>query len=270
MCFGVKNTIQLCLISLIVAGLLLAPAAPTVQATPGYAYKWLLRFDFASSFDGQLEIEVGLNDNGLVVQPPLYSQTVPVRCQRVGAVNLSGGVAKFNGGYLQCDMQLQQALEGTFAACAQIDPSCALPINSIEQYRSFKIASNFLAPTVGLAPIFSHESVSYALDIATVQHTVQTDLDPIGPVASAAWPVAPALNALQSHSARFGCSVAGDCGIYFNVAGNAQYVNSADAPVDFLTTPTTFYIGRDQAGTTLIPGSVLDSFLIDPGNGFGE
>lgn len=270
MSYRFKQTIQLCLISLIVAGLLLVPATPTVQATPGYAYKWLLRFDFASSFDGQLEIEVGVNDNGLVVQPPLYSQTVPVRCQRVGAVGLSGGVAKFNGGYLQCDMQLQRVLEETFAACAQIDPSCALPINAIEQYRSFKIAANFLAPTQGLAPIFSHESASYALDIATVTHAVQTDLDPIGIVASAAWPVAPTHNTMYQHSARFGCSMAGDCGIHFNVAGNAQYVNSADAPVDFLTTPTTFYIGRDQAGTTLIPGSVLDSFIVDPGNGFGE
>jgi hypothetical protein len=258
------------MISLIVVGLLLAPATPTVQATPGYAYKWLLRFDFASSFDGQLEIEVGVNENGLVVQPPLYSQTVPVRCQRVGAVGLMGGVAKFDGGYLQCDLQLQRALEATFAACAQIDPSCALPINAIEQYRSVKIASHFLTPTAGVAPIFSHESVSYALTISTAMHTVQTEIDPIGVVASAAWPVAPALNALQSHSARFGCSVAGDCGIHFNVAGSAQYVNSADAPVDFLTTPTTFYIGRDLAGTTLPGGSVLDNLLVDPGNGFGE
>lgn len=250
---------------------LLMPTLPLpVQASSGYAYHWRVQFDFENNFNGQLIVDVGYNENGAVQQPPLHSRTFIVGCQRVGSVGLSGGVAKFGGGYLECDLDIKSAVEQTFAECDALYSGCKLAIGNVEQYRSLALAADLSAAATGIAPILGHPSISYAVNVSTSMHTVQTELDPVGTINSSGWGVAPALNTAYHSIVRYVCSLAGDCGVHFNVAGNPEYVNTADAPVNFVTTPSTLTIGHDLSGATVVAGSTIDNILIDPGNGLPE
>ncbi|MEZ4729613.1 MAG: hypothetical protein R3E79_20990 [Caldilineaceae bacterium] len=260
---------RFCAVFAVVA--LLMPTLPLpVQASPGYAYHWRVQFDFENNFNGLLIVEVGYNENGAVQQPSLHSRTFIVGCQRVGSVGLSGGVAKFSGGYLACDLDVKSAVEQTFAACDELHPGCKLAIGDVEQYRSLALAADLSAAATGVAPILGHPSVAYAVNVATSTHTVQTALAPIGTINSSGWGVAPALNTSYHSSVRYVCSLAGDCGAHFNIAGNPEYVNTADAPVNFVMTPSTLTIGHDLSGATVVAGSTIDNILIDPGNGLPE
>lgn len=273
MTFFIPKRFQLLLTVLFVAGLMLPTAAlSSVQAaSPGYAYKWLLHFDFDAGFDGRLEIEVGFDDGtGAVAQPPLHRQTSPVTCQRVGPVSLIGGVAQFNGGYIQCDLNLLGALENAFLKCNDQYPGCMVSLNDVEKYSYVSMSADMLATSTGVAPILAHEDASFSILVGSSTHVAQTDLREIGATTSSPWNVVPPIGAVHSHSARYFCSVVWDCGIHFNVAGNVEYVDTADEAVQFSLTPTTIYIGRDMAGTLLAPGSALDNVFFDPGNGFPD
>ncbi|MEZ4865831.1 MAG: hypothetical protein R3C14_31245 [Caldilineaceae bacterium] len=254
---------------ILLAGLLLPTMPSTVQAAdPGYAYHWRIDFDFDTEANGLLTVDVGYNDDGAVRQPALHSQRFPVRCQRVGNVKIDGGVAKFLGGYLQCGVDIKGAIDQTFAECNALYPGCTLAIGAVEQYKSMKMAADLFTTASGVTPLFAHTSLTYGVDISGSMHTLQTQVAPIGNVNSSPWAVAPSPTP-ERYVARYVCA-GGDCGIHFAVAGNAEYIDTADAPADMVTAPSTFYIGHDFAGNTLAAGSIVDNLIVDPGNGLPE
>lgn len=265
-----QRSLQYLFIICFVCGLLLHGSTSTVQAN-SYAYKWILHFDFEDSFDGRLMMQVGKNDgNGGVVQPPLHQQSFAVPCKRNGAVHLAGGQAHFNGGYLECDFDLERALDIAFSNCQLIEPGCAMPIGSVEQYRSVALGAEVSTPTTGLTPILAHNSVALAVDVGSSTHAIESTFAPIGNTNSAPWSAIPPINTFYKHRAYFACSLAGDCGIQFNVAGNPEYVDTPDMPVDFQVPQTSIYIGRDLAGTVIAPGSMIAHAYVDPGNGLPD
>lgn len=255
-----------CCLLLLLFGMVFPTTARPVRAEgSGYAYHWLLKFDFATGMTGELFVEVGHNDNGAVQMPALHSRSFPVTCQRVGAVNVFDGVAKFNGGYLECRMDLKAALQETFAECDQQYPGCTMTINDNEYYRSIKTKVDLASPPGVTAPIFTHPSATYAVTLATAQGQMQSTLSGIGSVQSGLLPLTPAT--LQPYLARWGCVATGDCGMHFAVGGAPVYIDTVDTPASFATPLTVFYIGRDQAGGVIAAGSIMDNLIIDPGNG---
>jgi len=265
-----QRCLQYLFIVSFVLGLLLHGSTTTVQAN-AYAYKWVLQFDFEDSFDGRLIMQVGKNDgSGGVVQPPIHQQSFSVPCRRNGAVHLAGGQAQFNGGYLECDFDLEKALDIAFSNCQLIEASCAMPIGSVEQYKSVALGAEVSTPVTGLTPILAHNSVAFAIDVGTSTHAIETTFAPIGNTNSAAWSAIPPIHTFHKHRALFACSLAGDCGIQFSVTGTPEYVDTPDAPVDFQVPQTTLYIGRDLAGMVIPSGSMIAHAYVDPGNGLPD
>lgn len=255
---------------LLVLGLLaiLAPVSTEVaHADPGYAYYWNLTFDFENKFDGTLHIDVGVNENGGVQQPALYSENFNVPCKRVGNVALTGGSAKFNGGYLQCDLDVKSALTAAVAKCQQVHPGCAMPINEVEPYRNFRMLAGVISPVVGSAPLFYHEDAIFTVlpDISTTQ--VASTLTPIGPLTSAA--AAAPLNTLQFYAAEYECGGV-ICTNYVTVTGALQSTSLPAQTVQFSTPATKVYIGYNRATGAIMPaGTELLSLVVDPPN-FGN
>ena len=208
---------------LLLLGLLaiLAPVSTEVaHADPGYAYYWSLTFDFENNFDGILHVDVGFNENGGVQQPALYGENFNVPCKRVGNVTLTGGSAKFAGGYLQCDLDVKSALTAAFAKCQQEHPGCTLAINEVESYRNFRMLAGVISTVVGSAPLFYHEDAVFTImpDTATTQ--VASTLTPIGPLTSS--PTAAPLNTPQFYAAEYECDGGVGCANYFTVTGALQ------------------------------------------------
>lgn len=256
---------------LLLLGLLaiLAPVSTEVaHADPGYAYYWSLTFDFENKFDGTLHIEVGVNENGGVQQPALYSENFNVPCKRVGSVALTGGRAKFTGGYLQCDLDVKSALTAAFAKCQQDHPGCTMPINEVEPYRNFRMLAGVISPVVGSAPLFYHEDAVFTImpDISTAQ--VASTLTPIGPLTSAA--AAAPLNTPQFYAAEYECNGGPGCANYVTVTGALQSTSLPAQTVQFSTPATKVYIGYNRAtGATMPTGTELLSLFVDPPN-FGN
>lgn len=254
-----------CLLTLLLLGILLPATSRPAQAESGYAYHWLLKFDFSTGMTGELFVEVGYNDKGAVQMPALHSERFPVACQRVGAVSVLGGVAQFNGGYLDCRMDVKVAIQQTFAECDKQYPGCTMDIGDTEFYRSLKMWADLASPPNVTAPLFAHPSAAYAVTLSTAQAQMQSTLSGIGDVQSSLRPVTPVT--LQPYIACWGCVSTGDCGMHFAVGGMPVYMDTVDAPVAFAMPLNSFYIGRDLFGNTIAPGSVIDNLIVDPGNG---
>lgn len=261
----IKQTRTL-LTTFLLLSLMLPTMTRTAQAADGgYAYHWLLKFDFENGATGQLIVDVGFNDNGAVQNPTLHSHTFPVTCQRVGAVSVTAGVAKFNGGYLQCELDVKTAIQRTFAECDALYPGCGMVINDVETYRSLAVMADVASPFNTVAPVFAHPSVSFGTQSFSAQVAMKTQLNPIGAIDSL--PVVASPTTLQSYIARWGCTPAGDCGTHFNVAASPSYVDTIDTPMGFAMPSNTIYIGHDFMGSTIAAGSTIDNVVVDPGNG---
>lgn len=247
---------------------ILAPVSTEVaHAAPGYAYYWSLTFDFENKFDGTLHIDVGVNENGGVQQPALYSENFNVPCKRVGNVTLTGGSAKFGGGYLQCDLDVKSALTAVFAKCQQVHSDCALAINEVEPYRNFRMLAGVISTVTGSAPLFYHEDAAFTVlpDTSTTQ--VASTLTPIGPLTSS--PTAAPLNTPQFYAAEYECGGV-SCTNYFTVTGALQSTSLPAQMVQFSTPATKVYIGYNRAtGATMPTGTELLSLFVDPPN-FGN
>jgi len=238
-------------------------AAPVYAAD--YAYYWSLTFDYETNFDGVLHVAVGHAENGGVQNPPLYETDFPLACQRVGNVGLAGGSAIFNGGYLTCNIDLQRMVRAAIATCGQVAPGCALPVEDVERYHSFRMLANVASTTTGAAPLFYHEDANYTVTPALSTAQIAATLTPIGAVSSSALP-AP-LGAVNSYESRYLCGVTGVCGMQFGVNGAVESLPQGSAWVDFSTPATTIYIGRNPAANTTMPaGTSLAYLFIDPPN----
>ncbi|HRW08268.1 MAG TPA: hypothetical protein P5121_24360 [Caldilineaceae bacterium] len=266
-----QSRLTLILIIGIVFSFLPNVTTPSAQATSGYAYKWTLHFDFESSFDGELRMEAGRNNgSGGVVQPPIYRERFVVPCGANGAVNLAGGVAQLNGGYLKCSLDLQAAIEAVEAGCNALDPHCTIPVDNVEKYMSVKLGADLNTPAMTTIPILAHDNLAFSVDVASATHAVLATVDPVGEIVSNPWPAIPPTNTFHSHTAAYACTALMDCGIHYTVAGTADYVDTADTLAEIAIAETSFFIGRDLTGAVIAAGSQLDNIFIDPGNGFPD
>lgn len=247
-------------------GLLLALQPPaSAQASNGYAYYWNLVFDFDSGADGALYVAVGYDDNGGVQDPPIYAETIPVPCTRVGNATIAGGLLTLNGGHLRCDLDLKTALEDAFAACGAIVPGCSLPIGEIERYANFRAMARVRSTNPGTAPLFYHEDASYAIDPQTASTRITASLTPHGAIPSTPVVSTPALNVWQTYTARYICNPG--CSMHYGAAGSVEVVVTPNEAVQFSTPATSVYIGFDPgAGLPATAGTIIDRLFVDPPN----
>lgn len=234
-------------------------STPTAQANAGYAYYWSVTFDFENNLNGALYVAVGHAANGTVQNPPVYSESFAVPCQRVGKVNLSGGTALFQGGYLACTLDVKSALQAAFVKCNDAVPGCTIPIDDVEKYRSFRLLAEVPATAGGSIPLFYHADAAYTVAPAVAQVTAA--LTPLGNFQSVAMPAAP------TYQARYQCGLAGPCAMEFAVGGNTQLVPLGSDAVQFFTPSSTIYIGYNPATVTTIPaGTQIAHLFVDPPN----
>lgn len=242
------------------------PAAPA-HADPGYAYYWSITFDYGHNFDGVLSIVTGYNDNGAPQYPPIHEQTTTIPCRRVGNAQVAGGVLTLNGGYVQCDFDLQRALASAFNKCNQIVAGCAMSIEDEEQYAHFRTAAQVLSTAPGEAPIFYHEDASYRIHPNTTGTTgtkITADLAPHGVIPSTPVPVPP-LGVWTSYQSFYSC--AAGCGMEYWVAGHSEFVPTAPQRVPFSTEATTIYVGYDPVTNLVAPaGTQINMLFVDPPN----
>jgi hypothetical protein len=258
---------QLWMAFILVAALFFGAFQPamTVHADEGYAYYWSLTFDFENGGNGRLYVAVGYNDNGNVQEPPIYAQNFNVPCSRVGNVGVSGGTLKLNGGYLACDLDIQQALATAFALCSERVKGCHMNIQEYEPYANFQAEAIVRSVTPGAAPIFYHQDASYSINPQSSMTQITASVSPHGSIPSMALPAFPVLNTWQNYSAVYECG--GVCQMQYTTAGGVQAVNTANAKISFFTPATTLYIGHNPATVTTAPaGTEVDFLFIDPPN----
>lgn len=256
----------LLLLAVSTLGVLTPTATPVVHADGGYAYYWSLTFDFEQSLNGVLLVTVGHNEDGGVQEPPLYRETFNVNCRRVGNVVLVGGSARFNGGYLQCDLDVKSALVATFEVCNKLHPGCTMPIGDVERYRNFRMLAGAISPAVGSAPLFYHEDAAYTITPDTANTQVAATLTPVGALSSS--PVVALLGTPQFYAAEYECD--GGCEMFFTISGAMQSTPVGTQVVEFSTPSTTIYIGYNPStGGTMPAGTDLMHLFVDPPN-FGN
>jgi len=251
------------LLALVSAGLLL-PSAPAFAQPPAFASYWKLSFDFADSFNGNLLVEMGYDDgNGAVEQPALVTRTTKVVCQRVGAVLLSSGAAVFNGGYLQCTLDVQAAIEDAAAACQQVDGNCEIHLDEQQIYQNFQMAAKVYTATAGVAPLFDHPDAYYAIHAAGAAIQLEATLTNMG--TKIATPVVATLPSWQSYRAHYQCN---GCTLQVDISGVSENIAvGPDRQISFYTPRTTIYLGYNGDTGAVIPaGTVLDYLAIDPPN----
>lgn len=237
---------------------LLAPAATPASAgnVSERGYRWSLGWDFSQSFDGQLKIEVGPWKNGDLTDVEETS-TTPVRCQRLGAVQLLGGVAVFDGGYLTCELDLAAALLYNHGIKA----------DEIDSYHGFTVRTVLASTAANVAPLVSHPDVAYQIDFSQPSSVAMRKglITSAGAVqAEASFPGLLGGN-LRTYSYVYGCPFGGGiCNASFYAGAEIEDMPLPGAgPVQFHTGPTTLLIGGDGA-TTFLGG--IDDLIIDPGN----
>lgn len=251
------------LLALVGAGLL-APVTTAYAQPPAFASYWKLSFDFADNFHGNLVVEIGYDDgNGAVEQPALATSTTLVTCQRVGTVLLSSGAALFNGGYLQCTLDVKSAVEATVDACQKIDDNCSIAIDEQHIYQNFQMGARVYSTTAGVAPLFDHPDAYYALQLTGAATQLEATLTNMGTKLST--PVVATLSTWQTYRARYQCNA---CGLQFDIAGASELVPvGPDRQISFYTPSTTIYLGYNGDTGAVIPaGTVLDYLAIDPPN----
>ena len=237
----------------------------TAQADEGFAYYWSLTFDFDGSLDGKLFVAVGHNENGAPQEPFIHSQTTAVSCQRVGNATVSGGVLKLNGGYLRCNLDLQDALRTAFAACDALVPGCMLEIEKVESYAHLRATASVLSSSPGETPIFSHPDASYGITPQSSTTQITAWLSPHGLISSTPVVSSPALGVWHSYEAFYSCE--GGCDMEYKVGAVQEVVATPNAEIPIYTPATSVYVGFNPAAGLVAPvGTQIDSFFIDPPN----
>lgn len=257
---------RLLLVTVVLAGTLLSAQPSMAQDDTGFASYWRLTFDFDSSLSGNLYIEIGYDDgSGQVEQPALVTQNVTVACQRVGAVTLAGGAAVFQGGYLECELDIQRAMAAAVTACQQIDGNCDIAINDEHIYPHLHMAVDVYSTATGVAPLFYHQDARYQVEPQTSSSKVTATLTNMSTIESSAVPVAPAINNWLHYEANYDCN---PCAMNFTVDGTNELKNvGPDQQVSFYTPASTIYIGYDAKSGTTIPNNTGIGFLsVDPPN----
>jgi hypothetical protein len=241
----------------------LQPMPGAAQDEDGYAYYWSLDFDFNSSANGILYVEVGYNDNGAPLQPPIHAERTRVFCNRTGNASVSGGFLHLNGGYLSCEIDIEQALNNAFAACEAKVSGCSMQIEEEEYYAHFRADATVLSNNTGVAPIFYHEDASFTINPQTSMTQITAALAPHGLIPST--PQIGLLGVSHMYSAFYSCG--GACTMAYGVDGALEVVPTAHAMVPFSTPATTIYIGYDPvSGITAPVGTHIDSLFVDPPN----
>ncbi len=258
----------LLLLMLTVVGIL-TPAGPARANAEDFASYWKLTFDFnGSSFNGNLHIDMGKNDGtGGVAAPALLSRDFPVACQRVGSVSLAGGSAIFNGGYLQCELDVKRAIAEVMLACQQIEPSCEIAVDDQHIYPHLHMAASVYSTATGIAPLFYHPDARYAAIVSGTglgDASLKARLTKMGTIESTL-AAPPALNHWLTYQAAYDCNA---CEMNFGISGVTQTVPvGPDMQVSFYTPQSTIYIGYDPDSGNVIPSNTAIDFLsIDPPN----
>lgn len=244
---------RLCLIALFSLMATWLPAqTSSVHAATEYGYLWKIVFDFDSSFDGKMTIEVGPWGNGdlLVVEE---TSTAVVRCAPVGDVKLIDGAATFQGGYLECSFDI-----GTL-----VRQNHGLKPKNPDTYGSIVMRTRALLPTDAPAPLFYHPDATYRLDpIGPGVIDMATDLSNGNGVMGASfsgvnwsdWTV---------YTSNYVCVSLVACNLTYSAGGTDIAMNNQGNAVTFATGPTNFLIGKDDTG---ILNGRIDMLLVDPGN----
>jgi len=253
---------------LLLGALLLGAFQPvtTAQAEEkSFAYYWSLTFDFDGSADGKLYVAVGYNEDGAPQEPLIHSQTFAVSCQRVGNAGVSGGMLKLNGGYLRCNLDLQDALQTTFAACDAIVPGCMLEIEKVESYANLRATAQVLSSSPGEAPIFYHPDASYGINPQSSTTQITASLSPHGLIPSSPVVSTPALGVWHNYEAFYSCG--GGCNMAYMVGATQETVATANAEIPIYTPFSTIYIGFNPATGLVAPaGTNINNIFVDPPN----
>lgn len=247
----------------LLVGVLLPLATPqTAHAQDdAYGYLWSLEFDFDSSFEGVLTIEVGPWKNGELVEVDETSQAT-VRCFPAGNVILDSGDAVFsNDGYLRCSMNLAEIVLNNHG----------MEIEPIDSYGSLLMAAELNSDTNGYAPIFTHQDASYGVKFnATQAVTFGGQLstwngnDPSGSVAQFASFPGVTINTWNSYLMEYACGAdGGPCDALLKVNGQQQTFFNLGGRSAFATEEATFLIGHD--GGSYFSGR-MGHLIVDPGN----
>ncbi len=257
-----RLTMAFILLAVVLVGVL-HPMPTAAQDEEGFAYYWSLTFDFNNGANGILSVEVGYDDNGALLQPPIHTQQTTVICRRTGNAGVSGGVLQLNGGYLSCDIDIEAALNNAFAACDAMVSGCSMQIAQEEPYAHFRAEATVASANTGVAPIFYHEDASFSINQQVSSTQITASLEPHGVIPSAQQ-VGP-FSVWHMYSAFYSCGVA--CSMDYDVDGAQQVVPTANEDVLFSTQPTTIYIGHDPVlGITAPVGTKIDSLFVDPPN----
>lgn len=236
---------------LVFAGLLALPQRPA-QAYSEWGYLWSLSFDFEQDFTGVLKIEVGPWVNGDLAKT-VESSVEKVTCTRVGNVGLNGGDAVFNGGHLQCTLDLAGILYRNHG----------LVLNPIDRYGSIFVETTLQASKPNLAPIISHPDADYRIDFTnSVGVTLFQELENNAGVQSGHFPSVTGVGKVK-YGFKYGCIWMGPCNGSFSADGQQDVTPFGGDYVEFRTSPVTFFIGGD--GVNKFGGRMSD-LLIDPGN----
>lgn len=238
-------------LTLVVSIITVSIFVPTsaAQAKNEIGYLWTLTFDFNTSLNGVLTLEVGQWQNGNLVTVEQTSNT-PVACQAVGVVNLVGGKATFNGGsYLNCTLDIAGALKAKHG----------LDAKAIDSYGNFLMSTHAQINTVGNAPIFSHPDAAFWLSTpSSMMAQVNTTLTNKGgimtsQVFSLNWSM------MQTYTSHYTCQQDGPCDMTHWAAVNQQMLLNQGIPAQFRTSATNFTVGRGLNGQ-------IDLLIVDPGN----
>ncbi|MCA9870449.1 MAG: hypothetical protein KDI03_18075 [Anaerolineae bacterium] len=236
-----------------VLGMFSTLAAPKpASADAEYGYLWSLDFEFESNYNGVLTIKVGPWKNGNLVSVDKTSRAM-VECRPMGSVALNAGDAVFDGGYLECYLDLASVVWANHG----------LAVAPVDNYGSILVRAKVNSSANTVAPLFTHPDASYKIDFtSTFAVTPSQKLWNNAGVLQATFPGV-TINTWQPYTYQYACVWGGPCDASFQVGPQMQNVPTAGDRVRFSTGPTNFEIGRD--GGDLFYGRMA-SLHIDPGN----
>ena len=227
-------------------------AAKPASADAGYGYLWSLDFDFESNYNGLLTIKVGPWENGDLVSVDETS-TATVNCRPIGSVALNAGDAVFDGGHLECYLDLASVVYNNHK----------MTVAPVDTYGSILLRTRVNSTANTVAPLFTHPDASYKIDFTqTMAVTPSQDLWNNAGLLQATFPGV-TINTWQPYTYQYACIWGGPCDATFRVGPQTQNMPTASGRVRFSTGPTVFEIGRD--GADLFYGR-MSSLRIDPGN----
>lgn len=259
-------TRYLLVVAVLLIGTLL-PAQPALaQDDTGFASYWSLTFDFDSNFNGNLYIEIGYDDgSGQIDQPALVTQTFEVGCHRIGAVGLAGGAAVFQGGYVECNLDIQRAMAATVALCREVDGDCDIALDDKHVYPYMHMEADVYSTVTGFTPLFYHRDARYHVEPQTHASKISATLSNAGTIESSSVLVGSAVGSWLHYEANYECN---PCAMHFTVDGTNEIKNvGPDQQTIFYTPESTIYIGYDAKSGTAAPNNTGIGYLkIDPPN----